>query len=158
MARVQYVAGAFLLLVVLSGVTATAFVVSDESFDGFRIPFVQPAQGDKPGVVPPGTNATTGPNYVDVEFRIECVASWCDVPDGESLVFRIQQANRSEFEWEGLYAFGVRDGSSVDVKLFVGQRYRLLVKHPDGRIIYVGDYVAERDSVVTVRLTPEAAR
>lgn len=158
MASVRFVTGAVLFVVVFGGITAGAFAVTsgDSGFEGIRIPFIQPAQGDKPGVVPPGENVSTGPNYIDVTFEFDCVASWCDVPEGESLVFRIQQANRSDFEWQTLYAFGIRDGSEIDVKLFLNQRYRLLVKVPDGRIVYVGDYVAERASVVTVRLTEDA--
>lgn len=156
--NVRVVLGGLLVVIVtvgvIGGTLAAAGMFSGVELGDLRIGG-PPPQGDKPGVVGAGTNESLGPNYVDTTFVFECVAAWCDVGLTETLVFRIQQVNRSEFEWEGLYISGIRDGSEVTVALYVGQRYRLLVKHPDGRIINLGSYVAEDDAEVTVRLTDE---
>lgn len=163
MGRGRLVFGILLTLFITSAITAGVVFVGPSLgdgplFGGFSFgPPGTPVQGDSPGVVPGGSD-TTGENYVAVTFRFDCVAAWCDLGENESMTFRIQQANRSEFEWEGLYAFDVRDGSEVEVSLFVARKYRLLLKIPDGRIINLTTYQAKADSMVTLRLTEDAIR
>lgn len=149
------------IVIVVGIVTGTfmvaggATVLSNLEFD-FGGP-ATPAQGDKPGVVDPADSDTSvGSDYVTVTFTFECVADWCDLPAGQTLDFRIQQAGRSDFEWEGLYGAQVRDGDTVEVALFEARQYRLLVQRPNGFIVHLTDYNATVDAQVTLRLTAEA--
>lgn len=152
------IAATIVLTSALVGVTLL-LVPSVHSPGGFRLPWQQPVQGDQPGVASIPANGSIGRDYVKATFRFDCEAAWCELPANKSMVFRIQQANHSEFQWEGLYKSGVRDGSTVHVALFVGQKYRLLLKHPDGRIIELANYTAtDANGNVTLRLTKETLR